>query len=288
MVYQELSVVTSRGGLPRPEDGCRALITGGSSGIGLALGQELVRRGAHVVLAARASERLDAAVASSRACRRTQGQQVEALPLELRDPAALDVAPARLAALLGDVDLLVHSAGITRPGYADRESDETWQAILETNFLGACRLTRAFLPHFVAKGAGHISFVSSVLGFAPYCASKAALGAYAAALREELLPQGVGVSVIFPAEVDTPMLAQERAITPWESTAMTGQVDGMSAQHLARRYLDAILAGKENIFPDARSRLTFHAARLLPNLLTDYFRLRLWLARRRRARGHDL
>lgn len=284
----ETKLGLTRGGIPRPEDGCRVLITGGSSGIGLAVGRELARRGSEVVLAARESSRLHAACRDVRACAVSSQQVVEAMALDVRDPKAVAAAPEQVRALLGDVDLLVHSAGTTGPGYAANETDQAFAAMVETNFVGACNLTRAFLPQFLARGRGHISFVSSILGFVPmfgyasYCASKAGLGAHAASLREELRPAGVCVSLLFPAEVDTPMLAAGRPTTPWETAAMVGEVEGMDADRLARRYLAGIFSGRARVYPNLRSQVTWHAWRLMPQMLARYFRLRLWLARRLR------
>ena len=180
-----------------PGDARVAVVTGGSSGIGLATGAELVRRGYDVVLTARTADRLHDAAASVGA----------------RAVAADSADPDQFAAVVraaGRVDLLVHAAGVMAGTFVRKESLATVEAVLRTNLTSAFVVTQACLP--VMAAGGRLVFLSSSAAHAPqpgkaaYSASKAGLNAYAAALAREVERDGVAVHVVTTGPVATPML----------------------------------------------------------------------------------
>lgn len=179
----------------------RALVTGGSSGIGLAVGRALVERGYEVVLNARREGPLAEAAASigARWC---------------AGDCAVESDVAALAEAVGPVDLVVHSAGMMAGTFVRRESAATFDAVLGANLRSAFLLSRAVLP---AMGAGgRFVFVSSSSahqpqpGRAAYTASKAGLNAFARALGLEVERDGIAVHLVTPAPVATPMLEDVR------------------------------------------------------------------------------
>jgi 3-dehydrosphinganine reductase len=192
----------------------RVLITGGSSGIGLALAGALAREGAHVCIVARGRARLDEAVTQLRAIAVRPDQILFGHALDIAEPAQIEAAVAPVLAQLGGLDVLINNAGITYPAaFVDTPRDVVEQ-IMRINFSGTVDVTRAFLPAMIAGGRGQIAIVSSlagvlgIYGFSAYAASKFALRGFAEALRAEEADRGVRVTTIYPGRVATAM--QER------------------------------------------------------------------------------
>jgi uncharacterized protein len=175
--------------------GARALVTGASAGIGAAVAVRLADAGCRVVLLGRDEERLGALAT------RTGGRAVVA---DLTTPAGLDTG----CALAADTDLLVNNAGRGWAGpLAEMPPDEV-AALVALNLTAAARLTRAAIPAMRGRGRGHVVVVSSIATVgvreeAVYAATKAALRAFAASLRHEVVPAGLGVTAVFPGVVDT-------------------------------------------------------------------------------------
>lgn len=177
--------------------GRRALVTGGSSGIGLAVGRRLVSDGYDVALNARREGPLAEAAASTGA-RAVAGD------------CADEHDVARVVEAAGPVDLLVHAAGMMSGTFVRKETVETFDAVVRANLRSAFLVTNAVLGSMVA--GGRIVFLSSSSAHAPqpgkaaYSASKAGLNAFAAALALEVERDGIAVHTVTPAPVATPML----------------------------------------------------------------------------------
>jgi 3-dehydrosphinganine reductase len=252
--------------------GRRALVTGGSSGIGRATARALAAAGAHVVLAARGAERLREAAEDVRGAAAAD-VHVSWVSVDVADGRAVEAAGAEAVARMGHVDLVINAAGITRPGYVQELSEDDFRATMETNYFGAVHVTRALLPHLRARRGGHVSFVSSVAGFlgvfgyTAYAASKFALGGFAECLRQEVGPQGIGVSVLYPPDTDTPQLREEIPLRPRETAAVAGGLKVATAEEVARAYLRGLARGQHRIMPGLGTRLTFYAQRYAPGLV---------------------
>ena len=251
--------------------GRRALVTGGSSGIGRALALALAAGGAHVAILARGRERL-LAVKGELERAAGAGQRSACAAADVADAGATERAVAECAAALGGLDLLVNDAGIA---LARRERDTSladYRRVLEIDFLGMVHATRAALPHLLAAGRADLVNVSSlaallpIAGYAAYAPAKAAATAWSEVLRQELAPRGVRVAVVFPPDTDTPQLAEENREKPPETRARAGGAGLLSAEAVARAILRGVARGKPHIVPGASARAVALLARHFPGL----------------------
>jgi NAD(P)-dependent dehydrogenase (short-subunit alcohol dehydrogenase family) len=182
-----------------------AFVTGGASGIGLAIAKALADRGIAVTIADVNAETLKAATADGR----LRGQLVD-----VRDRAGLARAKAECEAALGPVDILVNNAGI--PGRSDHLADidpADFEEVIATNLIGVFNGISTFGADMRARGRGHIVNTSSMQGMAvespgvgPYGTAKAGVVAISEVLRLEMAPHGVGVSAYCPGMTLTPMV----------------------------------------------------------------------------------
>ncbi len=188
---------------PSPLSNRLALVTGATSGIGLACARRLVGAGARVVAAGRRAERLAALAAEL-------GPAVHPLPLDVRDLPGLPAALARLPAGWTDLDVLVNAAGLAlglEP--APRASLEQWETMISTNCAGLVALTRHVLPGMVARGRGHVVNLGSVAGTFPYPggnvygATKAFVRQFTMNLKADLVGTPLRVTCIEPGMVET-------------------------------------------------------------------------------------
>jgi len=251
--------------------GAHAVVTGGSSGIGLACAQALAARGAHVALVARNPEKLQAARVIVEDARIDASQRVLVESVDLADSASATMAFDALEAGGFPPDILVNSAGAILPG----EFVVMPYEHLETNMAGywsvvnACRVVA---PGMVARGRGHIVNVSSVAGFlgiygyTGYAAAKYAVLGFSEALRFELRPHGVNVSVVLPPDTDTPGLETEKGLRPPETERISGNIKAIPPERVAAAVLRGIERNRFHIIPDVTSRFYFRLKGALPEV----------------------
>ena len=257
--------------------GRRVWIVGASSGIGEALALALARRGARLALSARGRERLEAVCAACDAaagagptagdagalanaavepahCAESPAPAgVLALALDLSRAGEIERARDRLLAAWGGIDLVVFNAGTYRPLRAWELTAEAVRETLETNLVGTMSATAAVLPTLLAQGHGAIALVGSVAGYGGlpkalvYGPSKAALINFAEVLHLDLSPRGIGVFLIDPGFVATPLTAQNDFAMPALQTpvqAAEAIVDGFASGafeiHFPKRFTRAL------------------------------------------------
>jgi NAD(P)-dependent dehydrogenase (short-subunit alcohol dehydrogenase family) len=192
--------------------GAKVLVTGGSLGLGRALGEELARRGADVVLVARHEGALSDVVETIRA----RGHRAHALAIDVGEPDAGARIAGASNAMVGAIDIVVHNASTLGPvplrALADT-SDADFARAFEVNVAGAFRLTRALVGSMIQRGRGAIVHISSDAGveaypsWGAYGASKAALDHLSRTWAAELEGTGVRSFAIDPGEMDTKMHA---------------------------------------------------------------------------------
>jgi len=214
-------------------DNAVALVTGANRGIGLAFAKALVARGARKVYA---GARDPASVALPRG-----------VPIRLDVTKAEDVAAA--VAKCGDVTLVVNNAGVAQPGgFLLADSEEVARRMLEVNFFGVLRMSKAFAPVLAANGGGALLNVLSVASFfnpgglAAYAASKSAAWSLTNSLRFELAAQKTQVLALHMGFVDTDLVKGL-------------DVPKIHPDEIARIALDGLEAGLEEVLADDRTRM---------------------------------
>lgn len=246
------------------------LITGGSAGIGFAVAQDLVRRGATVVIVARGAEALDQAV-------RSLGPSARGIALDVADLDALAALPARVVAAHGRLDAVVNNAGLHHRGpFVDRTAAEV-AAMVTVNLAAPLVLARAALDHLPRGGV--IVGVASVAGWAPlpdaatYSATKAGLRFFDSALGHELEPRGIRVVTVSPGPVDTGFIDDLDAVSP-----IVFSQPMSTAEEVAAAVVRAMAGGASDVAIPARSGWLATLAYLLPGVAR-------WLRPRLVARG---
>lgn len=200
--------------------GRRALVTGGSKGIGFAVARELAAEGANVAICARTAAEVEDAAAQLREMR----VSVHAQTADVTDAAQVDDLVGRSAAALGGLDILVNNAGAARPGNFESLSDADWHADLDVKLFSQIRCTRAALPHLRASPAARVINVNSVYARYPDPAffattvNRAACLNLAKALARELAGDGILVNSVNIGFVVTPQWENIRKRRAPEST----------------------------------------------------------------------
>ena len=227
------------------------IVTGGSSGIGLALVRRVAGAGARVSVVA-----LDDADLAN--LRREALGNAHPVHLAPADVAEREQARAAIASCLerhGPADVLVTCAGVVHPGYVEDLSDEVLEREMAIDYFGTLWSIRAVLPGMFDRGSGTIVCISSfaglvgVFGMAAYCPPKYAVRGLCETLRTELKPRGIHVASVYPSDVDTPGLATEIPQHPPEQDAMQGKIRAMSPDLVVDAILDGIAHRRKRIYP---------------------------------------
>lgn len=239
-------------------------ISGGGSGIGLHFAERLARRGVPVaVFDLKISEAVRQKLSSTSP--RTSFHEVD-----VRDADALARAVAQAAEAIGAPQLAVNCAGVQRARPFTELSAADFDFVVDINLKGSRNFASAMLPHMGPRG--QLGFLASMaglvsnFGYAAYSASKFGVIGLASALRIECGLNGIGVTVICPPEVETPMVEEERRTAP----AVTLKAKQFAGSITLEQTADAMEAGFRRrqflVVPGGRARLTYHLNRLLPGL----------------------
>jgi 3-dehydrosphinganine reductase len=227
-------------------NGQHVLITGGSSGIGKATAKLWASRGANVAIVGRDSVKLEQARSEIAAARLQDSQQIVALSADVSDRAQAEQAMQTAIAQLGTPDVLITCAGIAHPGYFNELPIEIFEQTMAINYFGSLYCIKAVLPAMETQRRGHIVVVSSgagligIYGYTPYSPSKFALRGLAEALRGELKTAGIGISIVYPPDTDTPQLIAENRTKPPETKQITATAKTWTAEAVAQTILTGV------------------------------------------------
>lgn len=231
----------------------RVLITGGGSGIGLALAEAMARLGARIAI----TGRRESALAHARDVLNAKGIDVATVQADVASAQDRSRSIAQAVALLGGVDILVNNAGSVRAGRLELNEPEAIMTMLNTNLVGPIFLTRELLPELRKSGESLVINISSGIGkigmpfYSVYAATKAGIAQFGNALRRELDGEGVGVLNVFPVATDTPMMHSVR-----------GDLRFDDAGQVAAAIVEGVLNDAREVVRGDENRLAMNALEL--------------------------
>ncbi len=251
-------------------------ITGASSGIGEALAIAFSREGARLVLSSRNKQELDRV---RKACDGTERHVV--VPLDLTQHDAIARVTAEVLRQVGQVDVLVHSGGVSQRSLAADTAMATDRAIMDLNYFGTVALTKAVLPSMLARKSGHIVPISSVVGYvgtplrSAYAASKHALHGFFDSLRAEVSKDGIDITIVCPGYIRTNVT--RNALTG-DGSAF-GKMDrthdrAMRPEECARHIVNAVAKRKQELVVGGKETWAVPLQRFLPRLVSRMVRMK--------------
>jgi 3-dehydrosphinganine reductase len=252
--------------------GKHVFITGGSSGIGLALAVLFAKQGANITILARREDQLQKAAVEIRSHFIHSDQIISTLS---GDVGNLDIIWPLLVEYeekYGTPDILINSAGITYPGKFSVLPPEIFRDLANINYLGTVYVSRAFVNGMIRRGNGCIVNISSMAGFigtygySGYGASKYAVRGFSDVLRAELKPRGIKVSVVYPPDTLTPQLEFEKDLKPSITKELADNAGVMTAENVAKIILRDMQRGRYTILPGFQSWFFYTLSFLLGDL----------------------
>lgn len=209
-----------------------ALVTGGGSGVGVAIAQQLAQAGAQVVVVGRRAEQLQATCDSI-----TSGAPARPIVADVAERAQVTALVEQIVSEFGRLDLLINNAGVNTPERRlEQLSDENWDYLMTVNATGAFNMIQAVLPRMRAQGNGLIINISSISGLrastlagAAYSASKHALNALSKVVGQEEEQHGIRSTIISPGDINTPLLDKRPVPVSAEQRAKILQPDDIAA-----------------------------------------------------------
>ena len=256
-------------------DGATAIVTGGASGIGRALAEELARRGCEVVLADLQIE-LAEEVASEI---NVSGGKAKAVRIDVTDYSAVEHLVQETIERTGRLDYVFNNAGIVISGYVDRLGIKDWNQIVDVNLLGVINGIQAAYPIMMKQGFGHIVNTASMAGFmvgpgnVAYTTTKYAVVGLSKSLRAEAAQMGVRVSVICPGVIRTPILEGGGKygkmlidIPPEQLRRLLEKFRPMSPNIFAEKVLNLVAKNRAIIIVPSWWKLFWWINRLFPSL----------------------
>jgi NAD(P)-dependent dehydrogenase (short-subunit alcohol dehydrogenase family) len=259
-----------------PVGGKAVLVTGAAGGIGRACALEAARRGAAVVLT---DIQLEPLAATAAEVGSRGGRVLHSEALDLTDHDAVQGLAERVHADHGSLDVVMNVAGTSTWGSVDRLSHDDWRKMVETDLMAPINVIEAFVPAIMAAGrGGHLVNVSSAAGLlglpwhAAYSAAKFGLRGVSEVLRFDLEPHGIGVSLVCPGAVDTPLVETVEIVGVDRDHPAVRRMTArfrrraVSAERVGELVLDAVERGRYLVFTSREIRILFTLQSFCPPL----------------------
>ncbi len=246
------------------------LISGGSSGIGLALAKEFASLGGNITILARRKDLLESSLKEIKKHAINSDQKFKSLSgdvsnfEELKKVLSEDTTP---------YNVLINSAGIAYPGKFVDLDPLIFKSVMDVNYLGTIFMTKLILPGMIARESGYIVNISSlaaligIYGYTAYAPSKYAVRGFSRCLRSEVESHGINVSVVLPPDTDTPQLAFEHLIIPEITKRINQSGSVMTAESVAHVIIKGMRRKRFSIIPGFEGKLL----NLLAPLFGMYF-----------------
>ncbi len=267
-----------------------AIVTGGSNGIGKAIAGLLARNGANVFLIARTQELLRLASQETKQEARNASQRFGFFSADVSDQSAVQDAVKAAEAECGPVAVVVNSAGFHRTGYVEKVPISDIEDEVRVNYLGTVYMVKQVLPGMIERREGWIQNISSlaglkgIFGYAGYSGSKFAVMGFSEAIRSELRPYGISVSVLCPPDVDVEKLEHyvERE-QPLENVRVSEGAKAMQPEDVARAAIAGMERGSFIIIPGFSGKMLHVVNRLAPWAVDRILNRTIEKARRERG-----
>lgn len=249
-----------------------AFVTGGSTGIGLAIAKAFAKEGSHVVIFARTVSKLEQAVQEIKQVTVDPAQMVHFYPVDTSDPDETKTVFEKAIQELKVPDILVNCVGIAQPDYFENITFDIFDKTIKTNLYSTWNSVYTMVPYMKERG-GQIVNTSSIAGFlgvfgyADYCMTKFGIIGFSEALRSELKRYNIKVQVLCPPDTDTPGFDAENKNKPEETKAIGGKATLLKPEFVATTVLKEMQKRTFLIIPGFDGKMTRIIKRFFPWLI---------------------
>jgi short-subunit dehydrogenase len=251
------------------------LITGAASGIGQALAQEFSAAGSNIIIVDINEEGMKNTNSQIEA----RGGKAICIRADMSKVEEIQSLAVRAVKEAGQIDILVNNAGIAIVSEAQNVTIEEWHKILAINLHGPIFLTHCLLPHMIERRSGHIVNIASIAGligipgFVPYCTTKFGVVGYSEALRVELAGYGIGVTVICPGFVSTPIIHSALIKGFDQKLRAVPSMATITPQKAAKAIVCGVRRNKAKVLPSTMLvQLVYPLKKIMPGLVEFFLR----------------